>query len=162
MKSKLAVVLAGLVACVSFAGCANNALVKPKIPTPQQLVTDFCPTVNADLKLLAVSPLLNASQQQALNGIPGDPTHPGIIAINNAVCTAGGEIDASDLQALNNTAFPALIGLVSALPMLPNQPAILLGLMLAQPILNQVVAQLFPATPAPASAPVVASDAAVS
>jgi hypothetical protein len=152
-----AILAAGLAASALFAGCAVNGAA-PKIPTPQQLVADFCPTVNADLKVLAVSPLLNASQQQALNGIPGDPTHPGIIAINNAVCTAGGEIDASDLQALNNTAFPALIGLVGALPMLPNQPAILLGLMLAQPILNQVVGQLFPATPAPASAPVVASE----
>jgi hypothetical protein len=152
-----AILAAGLAASALFAGCAVNGAA-PKIPTPQQLVADFCPTVNADLKVLAASPLLTASQQQLLNGVPGDATHPGIIAINSAVCTAGGEIDVSDLQALNNTAFPALIGLVGALPMLPNQPAILLGLVLAQPILNQVVAQIGAAqsasAPAAASAPV--------
>jgi len=155
---KFAVVLAGAVA-FALAGCATNGAA-PKIPTPQQLVADFCPTVNADLKVLAASPLLNATQKQLLNGVDGDPTQPGIIKINNAVCTAGSEIDVSDLQALNNTAFPALIGLVGALPMLPNQPAILLGLTLAQPILNQVLAQIGAAQSA-ASAPVAASSPAV-
>ncbi|MGG1948959.1 hypothetical protein AB1286_29835 [Trinickia sp. NRRL B-1857] len=146
-----------LAACFAlFAGCATNGPVK-LIP-PKQLVTDFCPIVNADLKVLAASPLLNATQQQLLNGIPGDVAHPGIIAINKAVCAAGATIDATDLQTLNNTAFPALIGLVSALPMLPNQPAILLGLTLAQPILNQVAAQILPTEPAAASAPVAASS----
>jgi hypothetical protein len=146
-----------LAACfVVFAGCSNAPI---KLIPPQQLVTVFCPVVNADLKLLAASPLLSASQQQALNGVPGDPTHPGIIAINAAVCAAGGQIDVADLQRLNDTAFPALIGLVSALPMLPNQPAILLGLTLAQPILAQVMAQLPQATSpaAGASAPAAAS-----
>lgn len=145
-----------LAACfITFAGCATNGPVK-LIP-PAQIVHDFCPVVSADLKLLAASPLLNASQQQALNGVPGDPTHPGIIAVNKAVCAAGATIDATDLQTLNNTAFPALISLVSALPMLPNQPAILLGLTLAQPILNQVAAQILPAAPVAASAPAAAS-----
>lgn len=150
---KMLPLAAGVVlsALFALAGCATNAPVK-LIP-PAQLVKDFCPIVNADLKLLAASPLLSASQQQALNGVPGDPTRPGIIAVNNAVCAAGGAIDATDIQTLNDTAFPALIGLVSALPMLPNQPAILLGLTLAQPILNQIAAQVLPASPAAGSTP---------
>jgi hypothetical protein len=82
---------------------------------------------------IAASPLLSAAQQQLLNGVPGSASQPGIIAINSAVCAAGGQINVTDLQTLNDTAFPALIGLVGALPMLPNQPAILLGLTLAQP-----------------------------
>lgn len=156
---------AGFAAYIAFAsGC--TLFQGNKIPTPQQLVTDFCPTVNADLKLLASSPLLNASQQQLLNGVPGDVSHPGIIAINAAVCAAGGQIDVTDIQTLNNTAFPALIGLVGALPMLPNQPVILLGLTLAQPILNQIAAQVLPETaaapslPTPAVTPAAASTPA--
>jgi hypothetical protein len=145
-----------LAACFAmFAGCATNGPVK-LIP-PAQLVRDFCPIVNADLAVLDASPLLTAAQKQLLDGVPGDSTHPGIIAVNKTVCAAGATIDATDLQTLNNTAFPALISLVSALPMLPNQPAILLGLTLAQPILNQVVAQILPAAPTAASAPAGAS-----
>lgn len=133
---------AGLVASVLFAGCATNGTTAaPKlVVTPKQLVTDFCPVVTADLKAIAASPLLNASQKLLLNGDPSDVTKPGIIAINNSVCAAGGTIDVTNLETLNNTAFPALITLVGALPMIPNQPAILLGLTLAQPILNQVLA----------------------
>jgi len=150
-----------LAACfVVFAGCANGPV---KLIPPAQLAHDFCPIVNADLAVLDATPLLTASQKQLLDGVPGDPAHPGIIPVNKAVCAAGSTIDATDLQTLNNTAFPALIGLVSALPMLPNQPAILLGLTIAQPILNQVAAQILPTAPTPtptaaASAPVAASS----
>lgn len=160
MLRKLAVVLAGAAALALTAGCATNGTTAPKlVVTPQQLVTDFCPVVNADLKALAVSPLLNASQKLLLNGDPSDATKPGIIAINNSVCAAGGMVDVTNLQTLNNTAFPALITLVGALPMLPNQPAILLGLTLAQPILNQVMAtvQAQNAAAAPASGAIAAS-----
>lgn len=155
MKRLTMLLAAGFVLAASLVGCANAPV---KLIPPKQLVQDFCPIVNADLKVLAASPLLNAAQQELLNGVPGDATKPGIIAINAAVCAAGGAIDASDLQKLNDTAFPALIGLVGALPMLPNQPAILLGLTLAKPILDQIVAQVVPAAPgAPASAPAAVS-----
>ncbi|MGB8422166.1 hypothetical protein [Paraburkholderia sp.] len=155
-----AIAIAAMAALCLLAGC--SLFQNQKIPTPQQLVTDFCPVVNADLKVIAASPLLNQSQQQLLNGTPGDPTKPGIIAINAAVCSAGGQINVTDLQTLNATAFPALIGLVSALPMLPNQPEIMIGLILAQPILTQVInslpGQTTPAVPASgASAPIAAS-----
>lgn len=140
----LMLLAAGIALSFLFAGCATNGTVTvPKlIVTPQRLVTDFCPTVNADLKLVAASTLLNASQKLLLNGDPSDPTKPGIIAINASVCAAGGTIDVTNLETLNNTAFPALIALVGALPMIPDQPAILIGLTLAQPILNQVLATI--------------------
>jgi len=157
MKSLFIAALAAV--CVAFAGCTSAPV---SIPTPQQLVTDFCPVVNADLKLLAASPLLNADQQKVLNGIPGDASHPGVISMNAAVCAAGAVINVTDLQTLNATAFPALITLVSGLPNLPNQSAILLGLMLAQPILTQVINSLpvstAPAAPVPASGTLVAAS----
>lgn len=144
---KMLRIAAGVVlsACfVMFAGCANAPV---KLIPPAQLVKDFCPIVNADLAVLDASPLLTAQQKALLDGPNG------VIAVNKAVCAAGATINAADIQTLNDTAFPALIGLVSALPMLPNQPAILLGLTLAQPILNQIAAQVLPAAPAAASAP---------
>ncbi|MEX3961007.1 hypothetical protein AB4Y42_02135 [Paraburkholderia sp. EG286B] len=159
---------AGLAALALFAGCASTGTgTAPKlIVTPQQLVTDFCPVVNADLKAIAASPLLSASQKLLLNGDPSDATKPGIIAINASVCTSGGMIDVTSLKTLNDTAFPALIKLVGALPMLPNQPAILLGLTLAQPILNQVLttvqAQQTAAAAAAASASTASAPAAAS
>jgi hypothetical protein len=146
-----------------FAGCASTALPIPlAIPTPQQLVTDFCPVVNADLKLIAASLLLNASQKQVLNGVPGNASQPGVIAINEAVCAAGGTINVSDLTALNATAFPALIGLVAALPMLPNQPAILFGLQAVAPIVNQITEQIQAAVTAKTATPAVAAASAAS
>jgi hypothetical protein len=155
-----AIAIAALAAICLLAGC--TLFQSGKIPTPQQLVTDFCPVVNADLKLLGASTLLTPAQQQVLNGVPNDPTKPGIIAMNAAVCAAGGQINVTDLQTLAATGFPALLGLVEALPMLPNQPDIVFGLILAQPILTQIVNQLTnpaaPAAPASgASAPVPAS-----
>lgn len=146
---KMLLIAAGLVLSASFAGCANAPPIK-LIP-PAQLVKDFCPIVNADLDVLSKSTLLTATQKALLDGAPGDPTKPGIIAVNKAVCAAGATIDATDIQALNDTAFPALIGLVGALPMLPNQPAILLGLTLAQPILNQIAAQVLPPAQTPSA-----------
>lgn len=152
-----AIAIAAMAALCLLVAC--SLFQNQKIPTPQQLVTDFCPVVNADLKLIAASPLLNASQQQVLNGVPGDATKPGVIAMNAAVCAAGGQINVTDLQTLNATGFPALIDLVTALPMLPNQSEILLGLFVAQPILTQIINSLpVPTAPAtPASAPVPAS-----
>jgi hypothetical protein len=153
---KIIAAIAAVFACLLFAGCTSAPLT---VPTPQQLVTDFCPVVNADLKLLAASPLLNAAQQKVLNGTPGDASNPGIINMNAAVCAAGAVINVTSLQTLNVTAFPALITLVSGLPNLPNQPAILFGLTLAQPILTQIINAL-PVATVPA-APVAASGTLV-
>lgn len=147
---RMLLLAAGIALAASLFGCANSPV---KLIPPAQLVHDFCPIVNADLAVLDASPLLTAPQKALLDGPKG------IIAVNKAVCAAGATIDATDIQTLNNTAFPALIGLVSALPMLPNQPVILLGLTLAQPILNQVAAQILPA--AAVSAPAAAATSVV-
>lgn len=160
MKRILLAAAIGIAAALS--GCAGVAVAPITIPTPAQLVTDFCPTVNADLKVIAASTLLTAQQKQVLNGVSGDPSQPGVIAINTAVCAAGGTISVTSLTQLNATAFPALIGLVSELPMLPNQPAILVGLQLAAPIVNQITAQVeAQVASANAAATVAASTAAV-
>lgn len=132
---KMLHIAAGVALAASLVGCANGPV---KLIPPQQLVADFCPVVNADLAMLSKSPMLDAAQQATLGEV---------LAVNQSVCAAGAQIDVTDLQKLNATAFPALIGLVSSLPMLPNQPEILLGLTLAQPILAQVTAQL--AAPSP-------------
>lgn len=160
MKKLYAALAAGLVALALFAGCATAPAPLP-IPSPQQLAAQLCPVVNADLKALAASPLLIPAQQQVLNGAPGDPTKPGVIAINAAVCAAGATLSVANLQAFSSSAFPALITLVSGLPNLPNQPTILLALQLAQPIVTQVVSAAVTATAtsgaSAASAPVAAS-----
>lgn len=138
--------IALLVIFALMSGCSTAQV--QKLATPQQLLNDFCPVVNADLKMLAASPLLTQTQQ----------TLVGQIAVDNAaVCAAGGSINVADIQKLNQTALPALIGLVAAIPGLPDAPAITLGLMLASPILTQIL-QTLPATATPASAPVPASS----
>jgi hypothetical protein len=152
MFRKIAVVLAGAVA-FALAGCASTGSQPHLVIQPQQLVAGFCPSVNAQLKLLtqpAAAALLNADQQALVSQI---------LSVNTAVCAANGEIDANDLQTLNATLFPALITLVASIPAIPNQPAILIGLMAAQPVLSQVltlIAQQQAA--AAASAPVAASE----
>lgn len=138
---KKLIALTFIAGAAALAGCANAPV---KLIPPQQLVADFCPVVNADLNVLAKSPLLLPAQQEKLAGIA---------TVNQAVCAAGSTIDITDLQKLNETAFPALIELVTSIPAIPNQPEILLGLTLAQPILAQVVAQM-----ATAAAPVAASQ----
>lgn len=120
-----------LAACFAmFAGCASTGAAPKLIVPPQQLLTDFCPVVNADLKVLSTSPLLVPAQQDLVSKV---------LTVNTSVCSAGAQVNAADLQSLNATLFPALIQLVSSLPMLPNQPAVMLGLTLAQPVLAQVV-----------------------
>lgn len=155
---------AGLVTSVLFAGCANVAVKPISIPVipPAQLATQFCPLVKADLAILAGSPIVLQAQKDALTKVT---------PINDAVCSAAATVDLTDLQSFNNTLFPAVTAVVAAVPAIPNQPAILLALQLAQPLLNQIVTDAIaatkatataPATPASgASAPVAASSAMV-
>ena len=141
---------AGLAASSLFAGCATTGSTSTLVITPQQLITDFCPTVNADLKVLSGSTLLSASQQA---------TVAQVLTINTAVCAAGASVNLADLQSLNATLFPALITLVSSIPGIPNQPAILLGLTLAQPVLAQAVAAVTAASSSTASSASTAAPA---
>lgn len=152
---KFAVVLAGAVA-FALAGCAGVAVKPVSLPIipPAQLAAQFCPIVKADLAILSTSPLLSQDQKDKLNSV---------VPINDAVCSAAATIQLQDLQAFNATLFPAVTAIVAAVPAIPNQPAILLALQLAQPILNQVVADAIAASQASAasaaSAPVAASGA---
>jgi hypothetical protein len=147
MFKKLAVVLAGAVA-FAFAGCASVKPVSLPVIPPAQLAAQFCPIVKADLAILSTSPLLSQDQKDKLNSVT---------PINDAVCSAAATIQLQDLQAFNATLFPAVTAIVAAVPAIPNQPAILLALQLAQPILNQVVADAIAASQA--SAPTAASSA---
>jgi hypothetical protein len=146
---KFAVVLAGAVA-FALAGCAGVSVKPVSLPIipPAQLAAQFCPIVKADLAILSTSPLLSQDQKDKLNSVA---------PINDAVCSAAATIQLQDLQAFNNTLFPAVTAIVAAVPAIPNQPAILLALQLAQPILNQVVSDAIAASQA--SAPVAASSA---
>jgi hypothetical protein len=146
---KFAVVLAGAVA-FALAGCAGVAVKPVSLPIipPAQLAAQFCPIVKADLAILSTSPLLSQDQKDKLNSV---------VPINDAVCSAAATIQLQDLQAFNATLFPAVTAIVAAVPAIPNQPAILLALQLAQPILNQVVSDAIAASQA--SAPAAASSA---
>jgi hypothetical protein len=143
--------LASLLAVGLLAGCANAPIKPLPIPVipPAELVAQVCPIIKADLLLLespAGTALLSPSQQAKVANA--------IVPANNAVCAAGATVDLTDLQAFNNTIFPALIQIVSAVPAIPNQPAVLLGLTLAQPIIGVIVQQAIAASQAttPASA----------
>jgi len=122
-------IAAGMVALGILSGCTTLKPI-PIIP-PAQLAQDVCPIVQADLDLLAASPLLSAAQQAKLTGT--------IIPDNNLACSTAATVDLTNLQTFNATAFPALMGIVAAVPSLPGQPGILLGLQLAQPVLNGIV-----------------------
>lgn len=144
MKKLLAALAACLVTSIALlSGCASTGSAPQMIVQPQQLIAGFCPVVNADLKVLGASTLLNADQQALVAKV---------LTVNTAVCAAGSSVDFADLQTLNATLFPALITLVASVPTLPNQPTILLGLELAQPILSQVVATIQAQQAVPAGA----------
>ncbi|MGF6937803.1 hypothetical protein OKW41_006965 [Paraburkholderia sp. UCT70] len=158
---------AGLALCAlsfSFAGCAGVQLKPVSIPImqPKQLAEQVCPVVQADLDILtgaAGAALLTPAQQADV----AEKIKPKA----TAVCEAAETINLTDLQAFNDTAFPALIALVSLVP-IPNQSAVLFGLQLAQPILKQIVqnaialststASTAASSAVPASAPVAASQ----
>lgn len=146
---KKLLIAAGLVASAILAGCGSIAVKPVSIPVipPAQLASQFCPIVKADLAILSTSPLLSQAQKDKLLSVS---------PINDAVCSAAATVDLQDLQAFNATLFPAVTAIVAAVPAIPNQPAILLALQLAQPLLNQVVADAIAASKA--SAPVAASQ----
>jgi len=145
---KLMLLAAGLVASVVFAGCATQPV---SLPTPQQLFAQACPVVNADLAILADSPLLSASQQDALKNT--------IIPANKGICAAGVQINVDDLKKFHDSLLPAAIDIVAAVPAIPNQPVILLALQTFGPMVQQMIdAAIVTVAPASASAPVAASQ----
>jgi hypothetical protein len=126
-----------------FASCGTTPLKPLPIIPPAQLAAQICPVVKADLLLLespAGLALLTPAQQEKVASV--------IVPANDAVCAAGATVDLTDLQHFNDTIFPALIEIVSAVPAIPNQPSILLGLIIARPVLNIAVQQAIEASKA--------------
>lgn len=145
-------------------GCSGVQFKPVSIPvlTPTQLANQFCPLVKADLDILAASPLVVQPLKDKITALK---------PFNDAACNAGAVIDLTDIQAFNTTVFATVTAVVAAVPALPNQPVILLGLQLAQPLVDQLVADAtaqakaaIPTVPAdppvPASAPVAVAPSA--
>jgi hypothetical protein len=156
----------GLIICLGLSIAIGIGACK-SLPTLQEQFTQLCPVVNGDLQTIGTSPLLNVSQQQIIMGVPGDPSKPGVLAVNKAICAAGGQVNVTSMQALHDTLLPSVVMLIQGLPTFPNQTAILLGLNTFGPIVQGLVDQLIaaaavktvPASGAiPASAPVAASS----
>lgn len=148
---KMLLLAAGIAASIVIvSGCKS-------LPTLQEQFTQACPIVNADLKIIAASPLLTPAQQQVLNGVPGDPTKPGVIAANEAICAAGAQLNATNLRTIHDSLLPMAITIVQAVPALPEQQVVLLALQTFGPLVQGMIDQLITAV-TPASAPVAASQ----
>ncbi|KWN80884.1 hypothetical protein WM24_23930 [Burkholderia ubonensis] len=122
--------MAGLAACALFAACSS-------LPTAQQQFQTGCTIVNGDLSILATSPLLNADQQATISKT--------ILPANEAICKAGTQLNVADLKAFHDSLLPAAITIVQAVPALPQQQAILLGLQTFGPIVQALVDQILTA-----------------
>jgi hypothetical protein len=144
-KLLIAAVLAML---ALFAGCASNGSA-PALPTPQQLFSQACPIVNADLAILAQSPLLTSAQRDALTKT--------IIPANQGICSAGVQISVANLKAFHDSLLPAAIAIVQAVPAIPQQPVILLALQTFGPLVQQMIDGVIVAVASAATAPVAAS-----
>jgi hypothetical protein len=131
-----------IVAAAAFSACTS-------LPTVQQQFQTGCTIVNGDLAILGQSTLLNADQQAVINKT--------VLPANQAICKAGGQIDVASLKAFHDSLLPAAITIVQAVPTLPNQPAILLGLSTFGPMVQALIDQLIAATTAAASSAAEAS-----
>lgn len=144
---KLMLLAAGIIASVAIVACNS-------LPTVQQQFQTGCTIVNGDLAFLATSPMLKADQRETISGVPGDPTKPGILPVNQAICKAGAQLNVTDLKAFHDSLLPAAIMIVQAVPALPNQQAILLGLQTFGPMVQALIDQILTTTaPTAASTP---------
>jgi hypothetical protein len=136
MFKRMLLLAAGAVASIAIlAGCNS-------LPTVQQQFQTGCTIVNGDLAIIAQSPLLNANQQAIISKT--------VLPANEAICKAGGQLNVADLKAFHDSLLPAAITIVQAVPALPNQPAILLGLATFGPMVQAIIDQLI-TTAAPAA-----------
>jgi hypothetical protein len=158
MKKLLAAFAAALVA-LALGACTSTGAPVVALPTPQQLFSQACPIVNADLAFIAKSPLLSSAQQDLLTKT--------IIPANQGICSAGVQISVANLKAFHDSLLPAAIAIVQAVPAIPQQPVILLALQTFGPLVQQmidgVIVAVAPASGASsASAPVAASTTSAS
>jgi hypothetical protein len=134
MKRTLTLLAAGFVALALSACAVQLKPVSIPVIPPAQLAQQVCPIVKADIDILTSAAglaLLTPAQQSTLS----DSIQPKF----SAACAAAESVDLAALQSFNADAFPALIAIVAAVPAIPNQPAVLLALQLAQPIVSQIV-----------------------
>lgn len=129
----LTMALVSLVACKSL----------PSLPTVQEQFQTGCTIVNGDLAILATSPLLTPDQQATITKT--------ILPANQALCKAGATLNVADLQAFHDSLLPAAIAIVQAVPAIPNQPAVLLGLQTFGPMVQALIDQMLRAAPVGAS-----------
>lgn len=123
------------------------------LPTLAQQFQAGCTVVNGDLTFLSTSPLLTPAQKELIVGVPGDATKPGILPTNLAICKAGGQLNVADLRTVHDSLLPMAITIVEAIPAVPNQQLVLLGLQTFGPLVQAQIDLLITAvTPAPASA----------
>jgi hypothetical protein len=136
MFKRMLLLAAGALASIAIlAGCNS-------LPTVQQQFQTGCTIVNGDLAIIAQSPLLNADQQAVISKT--------VLPANQAICKAGAQLNVTDLKAFHDSLLPAAITIVQAVPALPDQPAILLGLATFGPMVQAIIDQLI-ATAAPAA-----------
>ncbi|MCM2544881.1 hypothetical protein ACVCII_23905 [Burkholderia glumae] len=136
---KLMPLAAGIVASLAIVACNS-------LPTVQQQFQTGCTIVNGDLAILATSPFLNADQQATISKT--------ILPANQAICKAGAQLNVADLKAFHDTLLPAAITIVQAVPALPQQQVVLLGLQTFGPMVQALIDQILStAAPAAASTP---------
>lgn len=145
------IILGGLTIALSLGACNS-------LPTLQQQFAQGCTVVNGDLQILAASPLVSPASKELINGVPGDPTKPGILAVNTTICKAGGQLSVANLQMFHDSLLPIAETIVQGAPALPDQQLILLALQTFGPIVQAQIDQLIHAVAPAASAPVAASQ----
>ncbi|HDR8980731.1 TPA: hypothetical protein QDA90_004330 [Burkholderia vietnamiensis] len=133
---KLMLLAAGIVASLAIVACNS-------LPSIQQQFQTGCTIVNGDLAILATSPLLSADQQATISKT--------ILPANQAICKAGAQLNVADLKAFHDSLLPAAITIVQAVPALPQQQAVLLGLQTFGPMVQALIDQIL-TTMAPAAA----------
>ncbi|MCA7953830.1 hypothetical protein LGM43_26535 [Burkholderia seminalis] len=142
---KLMLLAAGIVASLAIVACNS-------LPTVQQQFQTGCTIVNGDLAILATSPLLNADQRETISGVPGDASKPGILPVNQAICKGGAQLNVADLKAFHDSLLPAAITIVQAVPALPQQKTMLLGLQTFGPMVQALIDQILTTAPPAAAA----------
>ncbi|MCO1390999.1 hypothetical protein C6T66_09795 [Burkholderia multivorans] len=136
---KLMLLAAGILASLAIVACNS-------LPTVQQQFQTGCAIVNGDLAILATSPLLSADQQATISKT--------ILPANQAICKAGAQLNVADLKAFHDSLLPAAITIVQAVPALPQQQAVLLGLQTFGPMVQALIDQILTtAAPTAASTP---------
>lgn len=144
---KFAVVLAGVVASVLFAGCVSTT---PQTPTQtltsiHQQVSIACAAAGPSLtSIKALEPGLTADQAAIVDKVYADAT---------AFCAAHDSVSVASVSAFANTAIPTALKLVNASSLSQDDKTLIaIGVIAMQAALNTALAQYNAAQPASAPA----------